>query len=72
MATLELDGWGNGYAPPEEEMETPSYFSELEEQQEWNQELKSKIEKAKAIIDFCKNICGDNTLLLNKLNSIKL
>ena len=29
MAILELDGWGNGYAPYEEQ-ETPSYFSELE------------------------------------------
>lgn len=29
MATLELDGWGNGYAP-DQEYETPSYFSELE------------------------------------------
>lgn len=29
MASLNLDGWGNGYAP-DEEQEPKSYFSELE------------------------------------------
>ncbi len=39
MATLLLDGWGNGYAP-EQETETPSYFSELEMTQD---KLKNQI-----------------------------
>lgn len=39
MATLLLDGWGNGYAPGQE-TETPSYFSELEMTQD---KLKNQI-----------------------------
>lgn len=42
MASLELDGWGNGY---DQEQEQEICLSELEEQQEWNQDLKSKNEK---------------------------
>lgn len=40
MATLLLDGWGNGYAP-EQETEIPSYFSELELTQD---KLKNQIQ----------------------------
>jgi len=48
--------------------------TELEEQQEWNQELLAKIEKVKlqiaAIIEISENC--ENTLITNKLKQIKL
>lgn len=48
-------------------------LSELEQQQEWNMEMKSKIQKAKEQLAYCISLVPEHqTLLLNNLNKIKL
>jgi len=49
-------------------------LTELEEQQEWNQELLIKIKRAKKQLDYCIDLAenGTNELLKINLKKIKL
>lgn len=48
-------------------------LSELEQQQEWNMEMKSKLQKAKEQLVYCISLVPEHqTLLLNNLKKIKL
>ena len=59
---------------PLDEMEDLPPLTELEEQQEWNQELLVKIKRAKKQLQYCVDLAenGTNDLLKINLKKIKL
>lgn len=59
---------------PLDEMEDLLPLTELEEQQEWNQELLVKIKRAKKQLQYCIDLAenGTNELLKINLKKIKL
>ena len=59
---------------PLDEMEDLPPLTELEEQQEWNQELLVKIKRAKKQLAWCIELAenGNNDLLKIDLKKIKL
>ena len=83
MATLNLDGWGNGYTP--EEKETEVFQSEdLNECLQYAREngdfapLEFAIELqterlriAKKLIELCQDVTGDNVYIKNQLQKAK-
>jgi len=57
---------------PLDEMEDLPPLTELEEQQEWNQELLVKIKRAKKQLDYCVDLAENGTNELLKINLKKI